>query len=73
MRKYFTEIEEPIFDRIVATYSKAVPTTPVITEAQVAKTAEFMSIGAAQKVTAKYDAVVLAEPALAAAKDLLKS
>src|SRR3954454_5134532 len=29
MRKYFPEIEEPIFDRIVATYSKAVPTTPV--------------------------------------------
>jgi NitT/TauT family transport system substrate-binding protein len=72
MRKYFPEIEEPVFDRIVATYSKAVPKTPVITEEQVARTAAFMSIGAPQKVTAKYDAVVLAEPALAAAKDLLK-
>jgi len=71
MRKYFPDIDEPIFDRIVATYAEAVPKTPVITAEQVAKTAKFMSIGAGHEVRAKYDSVVLSGPAEAAAKEIL--
>jgi NitT/TauT family transport system substrate-binding protein len=72
MRQYFPDIDEPVFNRIVATYAKAVPKSPVITRDQVAKTIAFMNIGAAAPVTAKYEAVVLPEPAEAAARDLLK-
>jgi NitT/TauT family transport system substrate-binding protein len=72
MQHYFPDVEAPILARIVTTYRSALPTTPVITREEVAKTVAFMNIGAAKPIEATYESVVLPEPAEAAAKALLK-
>jgi NitT/TauT family transport system substrate-binding protein len=72
MEHYFPDVEAPILARIVTTYRGALPSTPVISREEVAKTVAFMNIGANEPIKASYDAVVLAEPAEAAATALLK-
>jgi NitT/TauT family transport system substrate-binding protein len=72
MQHYFPDVEPAILARIVTTYRAALPSSPVITREDVAKTVKFMNIGAAKPIDVKYDAVVLSGPAEAAAAALLK-
>lgn len=72
MQHYFPDVEPAILARIVTTYRAALPSSPVITREDVAKTVKFMNIGAAKPIDVKYDAVVLTGPAEAAAAALLK-
>ena len=72
MQHYFPDVEPSILARIVTTYRAALPSSPVITREDVAKTVKFMNIGAAKPIDVKYDAVVLTGPAEAAAAALLK-
>jgi NitT/TauT family transport system substrate-binding protein len=72
MQHYFPDVEAPIITRIVTTYRGALPSTPVISREAVAKTVAFMNIGAPEPINAAYESVVLAEPAEAAAAELLK-
>jgi NitT/TauT family transport system substrate-binding protein len=73
MQHYFPDVEAPIIARIVTTYRGALPSTPVISREALAKTVAFMNIGASEPIKAVYDSVVLAEPAEAAAAELLKN
>jgi NitT/TauT family transport system substrate-binding protein len=72
MQHYFPDVEAPILARIVTTYRAALPSTPVISREEVAKTVAFMNIGAPEPIKVAYESVVLAEPAEAAAAALLK-
>jgi NitT/TauT family transport system substrate-binding protein len=67
MQHYFPDVEASILVRIVTTYRAALPSTPVISRDEVASTVAFMNIGAARPIDVKYESVVLAEPAEAAA------
>jgi sulfonate transport system substrate-binding protein len=67
MQHYFPDVEPAIIARIVTTYRAALPTTPVISREEVAKTVAFMNIGAAKPIDVTYESVVLPEPAEAAA------
>ncbi len=70
MQHYFPDVEASILARIVTTYRAALPSTPVISREEVAKTVAFMNIGAAKPIDVTYESVVLPEPAEAAAAAL---
>jgi ABC-type nitrate/sulfonate/bicarbonate transport system substrate-binding protein len=67
MQHYFPDVDAAIIARIVTTYRAALPTTPVISREEVAKTVAFMNIGLAKPIDVTYESVVLPEPAQAAA------
>jgi len=70
MQHYFPDVEASILVRIVTTYRAALPSTPVISREEVARTVAFMNIGAAKPIDVTYESVVLPEPAEAAAAAL---
>jgi NitT/TauT family transport system substrate-binding protein len=72
MQHYFPDVEPAILARIVTTYRAALPSSPVITRDEVAKTVKFMNIGAAKPIDVTYESAVLAEPAETAAASLMK-
>ena len=67
VRRYFPELEDPVFDLMFEAYRLASAKSPLITPAMVAKTVEWMNIGSPTKVEGAYDAIVASEPARAVA------
>ncbi|MDP3135557.1 MAG: ABC transporter substrate-binding protein [Burkholderiaceae bacterium] len=67
LRQYFKDSDEAIYLKMVESYRKATAKTPLITAAQVAKTAKWVSIGEPTPFVVKYEDIVAVEPARSAA------
>ncbi len=69
VRPYFKDLDDDTFTAMMAKYMPGAATTPVLSKAQFDAALHWASIGAAEPITAPYDAVVdtkLAEAALVA-------
>jgi NitT/TauT family transport system substrate-binding protein len=71
VRQYFLDTPEAEFNTAFDTYIKAVPTTPVVSQAQVANTVKMVNLSEKTPITATYDQLIYAELASEAAKELL--
>ncbi len=71
VRQYFQDTPEAEFNTAFDTYIKAVPTTPVISPAQVENTVRMVNLTEKTPISATYDQLVDAGLAREAAKDLL--
>ena len=71
VRQFFQDTPEAEFNTAFDTYIKAVPTTPVISQAQVDNTVRMVNLSEKTPMSATYDQLVDASLAREAAKDLL--
>jgi hypothetical protein len=71
VRQFFEDTPEAEFNTAFNTYVKAVPTTPVISQAQVDNTVRMVNVIEKTPISATYDQVVYADLSREAAKDLL--
>ena len=71
VRTFFQDTPEAEFNTAFNTYIKAVPTTPVISQAQVDNTVKMVNLTEKTPITATYDQVVYPDLAREAAKDML--
>jgi hypothetical protein len=71
VRQYFLDTPEAEFNTAFDTYIKAVPTTPVVSQAQVANTVKMVNLSEKTPITATYDQLIYGELAREAAKELL--
>jgi NitT/TauT family transport system substrate-binding protein len=71
VRRFFEDTPEAEFNTAFDTYIKAVPTTPVISQAQVDNTVRMVNVIEKTPISATYDQVVYADLSREAAKDLL--
>ncbi len=71
VRAFFTEVPEAEFNTAFASYMKGVPTTPVITPAQVANTLKMVNLAEKAPINPSFDKVVDNSLAEHAAKDIL--
>jgi NitT/TauT family transport system substrate-binding protein len=71
VRQFFEDTPEAEFNTAFDTYVKAVPTTPVISQAQVDNTVRMVNVIEKTPISATYDQLVYADLAREAAKDLL--
>jgi len=70
-RVVFQDTPEAEFNTAFDAYIKAVPTTPLISQAQVANTVKMVNLTEKTPLTVTYDQVVYADLAREAAKDIL--
>jgi sulfonate transport system substrate-binding protein len=70
-RGFFQDTPEAEFNTAFDTYIKAVPTTPVISQAQVENTVKMVNLTEKTPISATYDHVVYADLSREAAKDIL--
>jgi NitT/TauT family transport system substrate-binding protein len=71
VRPFFQDTPEAEFNTAFNTYSKAVPTTPVISQAQVDNTVKMVNLTEKTPISATYDQVVYPDLSREAAKDIL--
>ena len=71
VRTYFQDTPEAEFNTAFNTYIKAVPKTPIISQAQVDNTIKMVNLSEKTPITATYDQLVYPDLAREAAKDLL--
>ena len=71
VRQFFQDTPEAEFNTAFDTYIKAVPTTPVISQAQVDSTIKMVNLSEKTPISATYDQLVYADLSREAAKDLL--
>jgi len=71
VRQFFQDTPEAEFNTAFDTYIKAVPTTPVISQAQVDNTVRMVNLSEKTPISATYDQLVDASLAREAARDLL--
>jgi NitT/TauT family transport system substrate-binding protein len=71
VRQYFQDTPEAEFNTAFDTYIAAVPTTPVVSQAQVDNTVRMVNLSEKTPISATYDQLVYADLAREAAKDLL--
>jgi NitT/TauT family transport system substrate-binding protein len=71
VRQFFQDTPEAEFNTAFDTYIKAVPTTPVISQAQVDSTVKMVNLSEKTPISATYDQLVYADLSREAAKDLL--
>ncbi len=71
VRAYFQDTPEAEFNAAFDNYIKAVPTTPIISQAQVDSTVKMVNLTEKTPISATYDQVVYGDLAREAAKDLL--
>ena len=70
-RPFFQDTPEAEFNTAFDTYIKAVPTTPVISQAQVVNTVKMVNLTEKTPITATYDQVVYPDLSRQAAKEIL--
>jgi glyoxylate carboligase len=70
-RTFFQDTPESEFNTAFDNYIKAVPATPVISQAQVENTVRMVNLTEKTPLSATYDQVVSADLAREAAKDIL--
>jgi NitT/TauT family transport system substrate-binding protein len=70
-RGFFQDTPEAEFNTAFDTYIKAVPTTPVISQAQVDNTVKMVNLTEKTPIATTYDQVVYSDLAREAAKDIL--
>ena len=70
-RTFFQDTPESEFNLAFDNYIKAVPATPVISQAQVEKTVKMVNLTEKTPISATYDQVVYADLSREAAKDIL--
>jgi NitT/TauT family transport system substrate-binding protein len=70
-RPFFKAMDEAVFNAAFDKYAKGLPTDPVITRDQLAKTISFMNLVKKSPVSANYDDVVYPELGREAAKQIL--
>ncbi len=70
-RTFFQDTPEAEFNTAFDTYIKAVPATPVISQAQVENTVKMVNLTEKTPISATYDQVVSADLSHQAAKDIL--
>ena len=58
IRRFFPDMEQPVYDAAFAKYRAGAPTTPLISDEQVQNVAAFMRISKGQPITAAYADVV---------------
>ncbi len=71
VRTFFQDTPEAEFNAAFDTYIKAVPSTPIISQAQVDSTVKMVNLSEKTPITATYDQLVDAALSREAAKDLL--
>ena len=71
VRPFFQDTPEAEFNTAFNTYIKAVPTTPVISQAQVDNTVKMVNLTEKTPISATYDQVVYPDLSREAAKDIL--
>ena len=71
VRTYFQDTPEAEFNTAFNTYIKAVPKTPIISQAQVDNTIKMVNLSEKTPITATYDQLVYPDLAREEAKDLL--
>jgi len=71
VRPFFQDTPEAEFNTAFDTYIKAVPTTPVISQAQVDNTVKMVNLTEKTPISATYDQVVYPDLSREAAKDIL--
>jgi ABC-type nitrate/sulfonate/bicarbonate transport system substrate-binding protein len=71
VRPFFQDTPEAEFNTAFDTYIQAVPTTPVVSQAQVDSTVRMVNLSEKTPITATYDQLVYADLAREAAKGLL--
>jgi NitT/TauT family transport system substrate-binding protein len=70
-RAFFTDTPEAEFNTAFDTYIKAVPATPIISQAQVDKTVQMVNLTEKTPISATYDQVVYPDLSREAAKEIL--
>jgi vacuolar-type H+-ATPase subunit D/Vma8 len=71
VRQFFQDTPEVEFKIAFDSYIKAVPTTPVVSQAQVDNTVRMVNLMEKTPISATYDQLVYADLAREAARDLL--
>jgi NitT/TauT family transport system substrate-binding protein len=71
VRRFFQDTPEAEFNTAFDTYIKAVPATPIISQAQVDSTVKMVNLTEKTPISATYDQVVYPDLSREAAKDLL--
>jgi NitT/TauT family transport system substrate-binding protein len=71
MRKRFPDLEEGIFNTLWASYSKAIPQDPLVTQAQFDNTQKWLNLTAQTPFALTFDQVVYSKAAIAASKSLM--
>jgi len=71
VRGFFTDVPEAEFNAAYDSYIKGVPTTPVVTRAQVANTLKMVNLAEKAPINPPFDKVVDNSLAEQAAKDIL--
>jgi hypothetical protein len=71
MRKRFPDLDEAVFNTLWASYYKALPQDPVLTQEQFDRTQKWLNLTAQPPFTQTYDQVVYSKAANAASKALL--
>ena len=71
VRTFFQDTPEAQFNTAFNTYVKAVPSTPIISQAQVDSTVKMVNLTETTPISVKFDQVVYPDLALEAAKELL--
>jgi len=71
VRTFFQDTPESEFNTAFNTYVKAVPKTPVVSQAQVDNTVKMVNLSEKTPITATYDQLVYSDLAREAAKDIL--
>jgi NitT/TauT family transport system substrate-binding protein len=71
VRAQFSDTDEAVFNAAWADYRKAIPTTPVITRDQYAKTQKWLNITAKPPVAVPYESVIDEANAQRAAAEIL--
>ena len=71
VRQYFQDTPEAEFNTAFDSYIAAMPTTPVISQAQVDSTVRMVNLSEKTPISATYDQLVYADLSREAAKDLL--
>jgi hypothetical protein len=71
VRQFFQDTPEAEFNTAFDSYIKAVPTTPVVSQAQVDNTVRMVNLMEKTPISATYEQLVYADLSREAAKDLL--
>lgn len=70
LRRYFPDVEEPVFNLMFESYRLASAKSPLIAPEPLRKTIDWMNLGSATRVDAAYDAIIAAEPARSIAREI---
>jgi ABC-type nitrate/sulfonate/bicarbonate transport system substrate-binding protein len=71
VRTFFQDTPEAEFNAAFDTYVKAVPSTPIVSQAQVDSTVKMVNLSEKTPITATYDQLFYPDLAREAAKDLM--